>query len=1191
MSCNNVQILNFNHSVVALTNGNTLVITDNVKCNSITIPQPVTNILQINSPGPQGPAGTGANINTGSFVTTSSFNAYTGSSTSQFAGTSSYTLTASYAMNGGGGGNSFPFSGSAVITGSLLISQSGLTVIGNQIITGSILMSGSSSISGVDYIDFDTVASNAGAIARLKWNDTDGTLDLGLKGGNVTLQIGQEQLVRVVNKTATNITLLEANYQAVKLTGAQGQRLKVDLAQATSDSLSAETLGLVTETIANNQEGFVTTSGLVRGIDTTGTLQGESWVDGDVLYLSPTTAGRITNIKPVAPNHLVIIGYVVHAHSTQGTIFVKVDNGYEIDELHNVLINTGSLTPGQLLVRSGSVWINSTQLTGSYGLTGSLTVTQNISASSFTGSLFGTSSWASNAVTASYVLASNVVNLFQISTGSVTASVNVTTSSIFQVSSGSTNFITVNNSGSVTFAGGIASTLSSNLQQSATAIFYTRGFSGALGIGSYSNAGIELQAAQNNGTTVNGLLLLNRQAGQILIGTADANSGHKVIISGSTSSGSLNVDNVLFVSGSKVTVGGPDTSDNYIELNKTAIGTSPFIDFLYKNVVSRRISFITDSTSLNITNGFLFSSDGTVANAQQIIASDILAKSNIDVQGGIFKVIGTGDNYIRMYQRGVAERGTMGYAAGSGTFQIRVGGATTLSDGTLSTAFYSSGNVGIGTSATSDGGFKLDVNGTIRSQGKLTISTGGATIVGNTDITGSLNITGSASITGSLVVTGPTTLLPVTNSFAISSSGYYVTSSNASSMIDLSGTWATSGTPTAVKLNITDTTSNANSLLIDLQVGGTSQFRVTKGGSLTITNVMTANQYSSTQGVISLGTSNVSMQSVNSRNQSSVGRSLFLRTDLSTVADDGVYIAGNSNLNIATGTQTGVTVNNTIAYTTGTGSYNAISVPTTISSSAAASGSTVRGLFIAPTFTTNVGDYRAIETTAGRVILASSAFTSSVSQSILSYFTITGSMQQVATTSSQIYATNIIPSITYTAPSQTNTAFRVSPTFTGAAALTTTQQNIIADFGATAVGSQFVVNDITSGSIYQVNDISGLPIIEATSNWNVNIYDYPNIVFQKTGSSINISGSLTVVTGSGIEFQVTNTGVKIGNMISDTHQVTGSLNVTGSLIMSPTSSFVLPLTASASPATGSAYWSGSFLFIYDGTQYRSASFA
>jgi len=120
---NNVQILNYNHNVISLSNGNTIIITDNVKGNSISIPQPVTNILQINSPGPQGPqgpsgsAGSGGNINTGSFVTTSSFNAFTasyntftgsyntgsftGSFTGSLLGTASFATTSSHALNGG----------------------------------------------------------------------------------------------------------------------------------------------------------------------------------------------------------------------------------------------------------------------------------------------------------------------------------------------------------------------------------------------------------------------------------------------------------------------------------------------------------------------------------------------------------------------------------------------------------------------------------------------------------------------------------------------------------------------------------------------------------------------------------------------------------------------------------------------------------------------------------------------------------------------------------------------------------------------------------------------------------------------------------------------------------------------------------------------------------------------------------
>ena len=85
-------------------------------------------------------------------------------------------------------------------------------------------------------LEFDNTPTNIPTAAgSMYYNDADGTLDLILKGGNVKLQIGQESVVRVVNKTATNIDLLEANYQAVRVTGAQGQRLKVDLAQATND--------------------------------------------------------------------------------------------------------------------------------------------------------------------------------------------------------------------------------------------------------------------------------------------------------------------------------------------------------------------------------------------------------------------------------------------------------------------------------------------------------------------------------------------------------------------------------------------------------------------------------------------------------------------------------------------------------------------------------------------------------------------------------------------------------------------------------------------------------------------------------------------------------------------------------------------------------------------------------------------
>lgn len=124
------------------------------------------------------------------------------------------------------------------------------------------------------------------------------------------------------------------------------------------------------------------------------------------------------------------------------------------------------------------------------------------------------------------------------------------------------------------------------------------------------------------------------------------------------------------------------------------------------------------------------------------------------------------------------------------------------------------------------------------------------------------------------------------------------------------------------------------------------------------------------------------------------------------------------------------------------------------------------------------------------------------------YFDVSHDITQPAQTGSQVYEVNITPTLRYTAPNQTQTALRVAATFSGSTALSSSQSNIIADFGSTSAGSQLVINDTTSGSIYMVNDVSGLPIIEANSNWDVFIYDYPNVVLKKTGSTIEVSGSL-----------------------------------------------------------------------------------
>lgn len=210
-------------------------------------------------------------------------------------------------------------------------------------------------------VTLDTTPTGTASVATTRWNDAIGISETTLKGGNVVLKNGVDLVARVVNKVSPNTTLTKANYQAVKISGAQGQRLAVALAQANNDANSADTIGLVTETIATNQEGFIMTMGNLEGINTTGSLQGETWADGDVLYLSPTTAGRLTNIKPTgATGHIVVVGYVEYSHINNGKIYVKIMNGWELDELHNVYITSPANNEALIYESATSLWKNKT---------------------------------------------------------------------------------------------------------------------------------------------------------------------------------------------------------------------------------------------------------------------------------------------------------------------------------------------------------------------------------------------------------------------------------------------------------------------------------------------------------------------------------------------------------------------------------------------------------------------------------------------------------------------------------------------------------------------------------------------------------------------------------------------------------------------------------------------------------------
>ena len=207
-------------------------------------------------------------------------------------------------------------------------------------------------------------------------------LDYVPEGGTSTYP--ENLYLTVVNKTGDN--LLATGYKVLKVQSAQGQRLAVDYALADSNGNSVDTIGVVSENINNNQSGRIIVIGEITGLNTTGSLQGETWNDGDVLYVSSTTPGALTKVQPTAPNHLVVVGYVVYAHPNQGKIYCKVMNGWEIGELHDVYAPTPTHNDG-IFWSSGTTRYENKSILTALGYTPIKYLSKTTDSSSSTGTI------------------------------------------------------------------------------------------------------------------------------------------------------------------------------------------------------------------------------------------------------------------------------------------------------------------------------------------------------------------------------------------------------------------------------------------------------------------------------------------------------------------------------------------------------------------------------------------------------------------------------------------------------------------------------------------------------------------------------------------------------------------------------------------------------------------------------------
>jgi hypothetical protein len=185
--------------------------------------------------------------------------------------------------------------------------------------------------------------NNSSVIAsprQISWNENEKTFNIGLTD-EVTLQVGQEDLIRVYNNTGTVIN----NGQPVYITGFFGNFPTVAL--ATADHNISETattcLGLATETIQDSSSGYVNQRGIVRNLNTS------SYSSGDILYLGEAIGTFTNSISGFAlSSHINIIGHVGAVDAISGSVYVDISNEQEQLSLsateRNILIGNSSST-------------------------------------------------------------------------------------------------------------------------------------------------------------------------------------------------------------------------------------------------------------------------------------------------------------------------------------------------------------------------------------------------------------------------------------------------------------------------------------------------------------------------------------------------------------------------------------------------------------------------------------------------------------------------------------------------------------------------------------------------------------------------------------------------------------------------------------------------------------------------------
>lgn len=197
-----------------------------------------------------------------------------------------------------------------------------------------------------DFIQLDTTAAESPETGKIYWNADRRAVSVGLDDTGLAIDLGQANAILVRNANNAGLTKGEVVYTV----GSTGSNQTVLPAIANLESKSSKTFGVVAETVAGGGVAFCMTDGYLTGLNTA------SIPEGSALWLSPTTPGAFTTTMPQAPNHGVYVGVCIRSHASEGTIYVKIQNGYETSELHDVKIS-GTNTAGSILIRNETLGV------------------------------------------------------------------------------------------------------------------------------------------------------------------------------------------------------------------------------------------------------------------------------------------------------------------------------------------------------------------------------------------------------------------------------------------------------------------------------------------------------------------------------------------------------------------------------------------------------------------------------------------------------------------------------------------------------------------------------------------------------------------------------------------------------------------------------------------------------------------